>query len=87
MLAMGFGLCNAPVTISRLVNHVLEPYINKFVIVYLDDVCIYSEALEQHIIHLCLVLHKLREHQLFIKMLRYFWNRKESEYLGVIDGN
>ena len=66
MLVMGFGLRNAPATFSRLMNHVLEPYINKFVIVYLDDICIYSDSPEQHIDHLRLVLQKLREHQLFI---------------------
>jgi hypothetical protein len=87
MLVMGFGLCNAPATFSRLMNHVLEPYINKFVIVYLDDICIYSETPEQHIEHLRLVLQKLREHQLFIKMPKCFWGRKETEYLGVIVGN
>ncbi len=87
MLVMGFGLCNAPATFSRLMNHVLEPFINNFVIVYLDDICIYSETLEQHIEHLRLVLQKLREHQLFIKLPKYFWGRKETEYLGVIVGN
>jgi hypothetical protein len=65
---MGFVLCNAPPTLSRLVNHLLEPYMDKFVIVYLYDMCIYSETHEQHIEHLRLVLQKLREHQLFIKI-------------------
>jgi hypothetical protein len=69
------------------VNHVLEPYINKFVIVYLDDICIFFETPKQHIEHLQLVLQKLREHQLFIKMPKCFWGRKETEYLGVIVGN
>ena len=66
MPVMGFGLSNALATFSRLRNHVLEPYINKFAIVYLDDICIYSETPEQHIEHLRLVLQELREHQLFI---------------------
>ena len=87
MLSVGFGLCNAFATISQLMNHVLEPYIDKFVIVYLDDICIYSETPKQHIGHLRLVLQKLREHQLFIKMPKSFWGRKETEYLGVIVGN
>jgi hypothetical protein len=68
-LVMGFGLCNnALATFSGLMNHVLEPYIEKIVIVYLDDICIYSEILEQHIEHVRLVLQKLREHQFLIKM-------------------
>jgi hypothetical protein len=48
ILVLGLGLCNAPATFSRLMNHVLEPYINNFVIVYLDDLYIYSETHEQH---------------------------------------
>ena len=72
---------------SRLVNRVLEPYIHKFVIVYLDDICIYSETREQHSEHLRLVLQKLREHQLLLKMPKCFWGRKEPEYLGVTVGN
>jgi hypothetical protein len=87
MLVKGIGICNAPATFFRLMNHVLELYINKFVIAYLDIICIYSETLEQHIEHLRLVLHKLREHQLFIKMPKCFWGRKETQYLSVIVGN
>jgi hypothetical protein len=59
-------------------NYVLEPYINKFVIVYMNDNCIYSDSHEQHIDHLRLVLQKLKEHQLFIKMPKCFWGRKET---------
>jgi hypothetical protein len=77
MLVMGFGLCNAPATFSRLMNHVLEPYINKFVIFYLDDIYINSETHEQHIKPLWLVLQKLREHQLFIKMPKCFGAEKK----------
>jgi hypothetical protein len=87
MLVMGFDLCNALSTFSRLMNHVFEPFINKFVILYLDDICIFSKTLEQHIEHLRLVLQKLYEHQLFIKMPPKNWGRNETEYLGVIVGN
>jgi hypothetical protein len=69
-------------------NHLLEPFINKFDIVSLDDICIYLETPEQHIVHLRLVLQKLHEHQLFIKIPKCVWGRKETEYhLGVIVGN
>ena len=68
-------------------NNVLEPYVTTFVIAYLDDICIFSETHEQHIENLRLVLQKLREHQLFIKMPKCVWGRNENEYLGVIVGN
>ncbi len=84
---MGFGLCNAPATLTRHMNHVLEPYIHTFLIAYLDDICIYFDSREQHINHLRLGLQKLREHQLFVKMPKCFWGLKETEYLGVIVGN
>jgi hypothetical protein len=44
MSVMGFGLCNAPATFTRLMTHVLDTFIHLFVIVYLDDMCIYSKS-------------------------------------------
>ena len=87
MLVMGFGLCNAPATFTRLMTHVLDPYIHLFVIVYLDDICIYSKNKEEHLEHLRKVLTKLREFKLFIKMPKCFWAKIETEYLGFIVGS
>jgi len=84
MLVMGFGLNNVPAIFSRLVNHVLEPYIYTFIIVDLDYICIYSETRERHIERLRIVLQKICEHKLFNKMPKYVWGRKEIEYIGVI---
>jgi hypothetical protein len=87
ILVIGFGLCNAPATFSRIMNHVLESHINNFVIVYLYDICIYFETPEQHIEYLRIGLQKLRGHQLFITMPKCFWGQKNTEYLGVYVGN
>ena len=61
---MSFGLTNAPATFSRLTNSVFMEYLDKFVVVYLDDILIYSKNEEEHAEHLRLVLTKLREHRL-----------------------
>ncbi len=72
MLVMGFGLCSVPATFTRLMSHVLDPYIHLFVIAYLDDICIYSNRPEEHLAHLRKVLTKLRDNKLFIKMVKCF---------------
>ena len=86
-LVMPFGLCNAPATFSRMMNRLLEPYLHKFVLCYLDDIAIYSNSPEEHLDHIRIVLQVLRENKLQIKLKKCFWAKKETEYLGVIAGN
>jgi hypothetical protein len=57
-VAMPLGLCNAPATFPRMMNDILRDFLHKFVTVYLDDVCIYSRTLEEHLEHLRLVLQR-----------------------------
>ena len=84
---MGFGLCNAPDTFTRLMTRVLDPFIHLFGIVYLDDIFIYSKSAEEHLDHLQKVLTALRENKFFLKMVQYLWAKRETEYLGFIVGS
>ena len=64
-LVMPFGLCNAPSTFQRLMNIVFQREINSFILVYLDDILIYSRSVEEHLEHLRHALDKLRRAQLY----------------------
>lgn len=79
---MPFGLTNAPATFCNLMNDVFRPYIDRFVVVYLDDIVVYSQTLEEHVEHLILVLAKLREHKLYLKQEKCSFAQTEIQFLG-----
>ncbi|WP_353824364.1 reverse transcriptase family protein, partial [Acinetobacter baumannii] len=66
-LVMSFGLTNAPVAFMDLMNRVFREYLDSFVIVFIDDILIYSKTKEEHEQHLRLTLQVLRQHQLYAK--------------------
>jgi hypothetical protein len=71
---MSFGLTNAPAFFMNLMNSVFMDYLDKFVVVFIDDILIYSQIEEEHADHLRMVLQRLREHQLYAKLSKCeFW--------------
>ena len=81
-LVILFGLTNAPAAFMGLMNKVFQQYLDRFVIVFIDDILVYSKLKEEHGRHLTLVLRKLREHCLYAKFSKcQFW-LKEVAFLG-----
>jgi hypothetical protein len=86
-LVLPFGLTNAPATFQRLMNEVFHDYIREgFVVVYLDDVLIYSKTEEEHLGQLERVFTRPREHQLLAKLVKCSFFEKQLRYLGHIIG-
>ncbi|GJX73889.1 putative reverse transcriptase domain-containing protein [Tanacetum coccineum] len=85
---MPFGLTNAPAVFMDLMNRVCRPYLDKFVIVFIDDILIYHKTREDHVEHLRLVLGLLKMEKMYAKLSKCeFWLR-EVKFLGhVINGN
>ena len=67
---MSFGLTNGPVAFMDLMNRVFQPYLDRFVIVFIDDILVYSSSREKYSKHLRIVLHTLKERQLYAKLIK-----------------
>ncbi|WVZ63300.1 hypothetical protein U9M48_012941 [Paspalum notatum var. saurae] len=79
---MSFGLTNAPAYFMQLMNSVFMDYLDKFVVVFIDDILIYSKTEAEHEEHLRLVLQRLREHKLYAKFSKCKFWIDEVRFLG-----
>ncbi|GKA47218.1 putative reverse transcriptase domain-containing protein [Tanacetum coccineum] len=79
---MPFGLTNAPAVFMDLMNRVCKPYLDKFIIVFIDDILIYSKTKEDHEVHLGLVLELLRKEKLYAKFSKCEFWLQEVHFLG-----
>jgi hypothetical protein len=85
-MVMPFGLCNAPTTFMRVMNDILRPFLDDFVIVYLDDILIFSKSREDLVKHVKQVLDVLRKEKLFLNMSKGEFGKTSLIYLGHIVG-
>jgi hypothetical protein len=76
------GLCNAPGTFMHVMNSVFRKQLDRFMLVFLDDIFIYSSTEEEHLLHLREVLEVLRREKLYLKPVKCEWMLPEVEFLG-----
>ncbi|GBG90134.1 hypothetical protein CBR_g50228 [Chara braunii] len=87
-IVMPFGLTNGPATFQRCMNDLFRPWLDRFVVVYLDDILVFNRTLEEHQGHLRQVLEKLREANFKINAKKCDWAKTQVLYLGhVLDGD
>ena len=83
-MVMPFGLTNAPAAFMDLMNRVFKDYLDKFVVIFIDDILIYSRSHDEHEQHLRLVLQKLKDKKLYVKFSKCNFWLEEIAFLGHI---
>ncbi|MBW0581180.1 hypothetical protein O181_120895 [Austropuccinia psidii MF-1] len=81
---MPFGLTNAPASFQNLVNDIFQDLLNVYVVVYLDDIMVFSKSEEEHVTHVSTVLCRLRANNLFAKASKCLFHVSSVEYLGYV---
>lgn len=83
-IVMSFSLCNALSTFQATVNELMKPFLCHFVVVFFDDILVYSESFEYNLNHLNSVLSTSQEGQFFLKLLKCLFAQRQLEFLGHI---
>ena len=79
---MPFGLYNAPATFTMLTNNIFHEYLDDFVIIYIDDILVYSKTVEEHTEDLEKAFQKLRLYKLYAKVDKCDWGKLRIKFLG-----
>ena len=85
-MVMPFRLTNTPVTFQAYINETLSEYLDRFCSAFLEDTIMYSETLEEHIVHVCQVLQRLSEAGLHLNRRKCEFHQTETTYLGLVIG-
>ncbi|KAJ9527210.1 hypothetical protein QJQ45_025469 [Haematococcus lacustris] len=83
---LSFGLTNAPATFQAVMNDIFRDYLNDFVVVYLDDILVFSKNKAEHLKHLEIVFRILKEHELYAKLIKCEFEKSELKFLGHLVG-
>ena len=81
-VVMPFGLTNAPAAFMDMMNHIYKKYLDQFIVVFVDDILVYSKTQEEHEEHLHIALKILREHELYAKKDKCEFWMEEVKFLG-----
>jgi hypothetical protein len=81
---MSYGLTGAPATFQAIMNHILAPLLRKCLVVFIDDILIYSKTQEEHLQHIQMVLDILKDHQFKVRLSKCTFAPQQLKYLGHI---